>query len=211
MNKYDREYKVTCGLWDAFKDFRTEFKLKWPICRKEYVDICHLINIKLSDKIIKESFEFRIPSKLGTLSIRKSKLKIRIKDGKLQKNRMIVDWQKTWDYWYKEYPGKTRNEIKDIKGKQVIYNLNEHSNGYVMGWFWDKSTCIVKNKTLYNFKPVKYNRLNLAEWIKSDDRENDYFLNKSNRRYDGKRTIKKVTSGDEKEAVPDMVTESAEE
>jgi hypothetical protein len=187
---HERAVKITAGLWDAYKEFKKQYRLEYKCSRKEYVDICHLINDKLSKKIIRESFEFKMPYRMGTLSVRKSKVRITVKNGRLQKNRMIIDWEKTWNMWYEENPGMTRKQIHAIPNKTVIYNLNEHSNGYVMGWFWDKTTCIVKNKTLYNFRPVKYNRLNLAAWIKSDERENDYFLSKSHRRYDGKRWFK---------------------
>jgi hypothetical protein len=169
--------KINSGLWDSYKDFRNRYKLVYPeIDRKKYVDLCHLINITLSDKIIKESFEFRMPARLGTISIRKNKIKIKVKDGKLEKNKMIVDWKKTWDYWNSEYPNKTRKEIAQIRDKVTIYNMNEHTNGYVMGWRWDKSTCNVNNQTVYVFRPTKRNRLELARWIKSDDRENDFYL-----------------------------------
>lgn len=183
---HEREVKITAGLWDAYKEFKKEYRLVYKCPRNQYVDICHTINKRLSEKIIKESFEFRMPYRLGTLSIRKSKVRVMVKNGRLQRNRMVIDWGKTWKLWYEENPGKTRKEIHAIPGKTIIFNMNEHSNGYVMGWFWDKTMCIVKNKTLYNFKPVKYNRLNLAAWIKSDEKENDYFLKKNNRRYDGK-------------------------
>jgi hypothetical protein len=171
--------KINSGLWQAYKDFRIKYRLIYPeIDRKKYVSLCHLINTTLSDRIIKESMDFRMPHRLGTLSIRKSKLKICVKNGKLEKNKMIVDWGKTWEYWNKEYPGMTRKEINAIDGKIAIYNMNEHTNGYIMGWNWDKSTCNIHNQTVYSFRPTKRNRLALAEWIKSDEKTNDYYLKK---------------------------------
>ena len=120
-----------------------------------------------------------MPFRLGTLSIKKNKLRLHVKDGKLEKNKLIIDWEKCWDYWHNEYPGKSRKEINAIKEKVVIYNINEHTNGYIMRWKWDKSTCNVHNQTVYSFRPTKRNRLALAAWIKSEERENDYFLAKS--------------------------------
>jgi hypothetical protein len=43
---------------------------------------------------------------------------------------------------------------------------------------WDKSTCNIHNQTVYSFRPTKRNRLALAEWIKSDEKTNDYYLKK---------------------------------
>jgi hypothetical protein len=181
VEKYKHKVVITCGLWHGFKDFRSRYKLIHPtIDRKKYVDLCHIINTRLSDKIIRESFEFRMPARLGTLSIKKTKLKIKVKDGRLEKNKMVIDWKKTWDYWYAQFPGKSRKEINAIESdkKIIIYNMNEHTNGYIMNWCWDKNTCVVRNQTVYYFKPTKRNRLELARWIKSDEKENDYYLMK---------------------------------
>ena len=114
--KYKHNINITCGLWDAFRDFRKKHKVIYPdINREKYVNVCYLINQKISDKIIKESFEFKMPGKLGVLSIRKNKLKIFVKDGKLQKNKMIIDWGKTWEYWLQEYPGFKEIILKQKK------------------------------------------------------------------------------------------------
>jgi len=175
--KYKHSVSINAGLWDSYKDFHAKYKLIYPdVDRKKYVDICHIINTSLSDKMIKESLEFRMPARLGVLSVKKSKVKIKVKDGKLEKNKMIIDWGKTWEYWGQEYPGLSRKEVNATEGKVVIYNMNEHTNGYVMRWKWDKTTAMVTNQTVYKFKPTKRNRLELGAWIKSDERENDYFL-----------------------------------
>ena len=58
--KYSHKLNITCGLWDAFRDFRNKFKVIHPtVNRAKYVNACYLINRKISDKIIKESFEFK--------------------------------------------------------------------------------------------------------------------------------------------------------
>jgi hypothetical protein len=171
---------MTCGLWDAYRDFRDKYRNVYPsLKRRQYVDVCYDINKTISEKIIKESFEFRMPYRLGTLSVKKNKLKIKIVNNQPQKNKLVPDWEKCWEMWHKEHPGKSRKEINAIKGKIAIYNMNYHTNGFVMRWTWDRGTCYVKNHSVYQFKPTKANRLALAAWIKSDDRENDYVLNES--------------------------------
>lgn len=188
--KHSRKIKITCGLWDSFKDWKDKFKFIYPqVDRKKYVEVCHEINKIISDKIIRESFEFRMPARLGTLAIRKNKVKIKVKDGKLEKNKMIIDWGKTWEYWNEMYPGKSRKEVNAMEDKVVIYNMNEHTNGYVMRWKWDKTTAMVPNQTVYKFRPTKRNRLELGAWIMSDERSNDYYLST---RY-GNKKIKRIT------------------
>lgn len=180
MEKYKHKVKTISGIKCSYPSFRKKYKNIYPdIDRRKYTDICYNINKRLSDKIIKESFEFRVPFKLGIISIKKARFQVKIKDGKLEKNKLMIDWAKTWDIWYNDYPGKSRKEINAIKNKQVVYHMNHHTNGYVMKWYWDKSICTVSNHSVYYFKPIKANRLNLAAWINSDEKENDYPLFKT--------------------------------
>lgn len=175
--KHERKVTITAGLWDSFKAYKRK-KTACPLDRKRYVKICHAINKKLSKKIIEESFQFKIPFRLGTLYIKKNKLKITIRDGKIQKNKMIIDWDATWKYWLNEYPGLTRNEIRALPDKVVIYQTNDHSNGYIMGWYWDKKGSNFSNRSVYKFRTTKFNRLDLAKHIKSEDKENEYYVQK---------------------------------
>ena len=183
---YERDVKIDKGLWDAYKHYKHK-KVVPTIDRATYVKIVHDINKKISKAIIEESLEFKIPFHLGMLSIKKNKLKIRIKDGKLLKPKMVVDWEASWKMWMEDNPGLTHNEIKKLPGKQVIYQTNEHTNGYIMGWKWAKSMSRFRNSSVYMFKPTKQNRIDLGRWIKSGDRENDYYLSDTGNKYGNKR------------------------
>ena len=59
----------------------------------------------------------------------------------------MVDWEATWKYWNEIYAGMTNKEIRNIKGKIPIYQTNEHSNGYIMRWLWNKNGTYFQNKT----------------------------------------------------------------
>lgn len=191
MEKFKHKVKITAGIKDAYKDFRKKYKAMYPhIKRPTYNTVCYLMNEAISQKIIKESYEFKIPYRLGRLLIQKNKNTPRIKDGKIDVSRMVPDWVKTWELWYEEYPGMTREQIWDIKGKTIVYNLNSHTNGYVMKWHWDKGTCVIKNVSVYQFKPTKANRLNLAKWINSDEFENDYPITKTYEEQNKRRFLK---------------------
>lgn len=190
MERYKHKVNITCGLWDAYKDFRQEYKLVYPeIRRKEYVSLCHEINNALIDKIIKDPMEFRMPYRLGTLSIKKNKIRLNVKNGELDKNKLIPDWGKTWEVWQRDYPGLTRKEIFDIRDKKVIYNMNHHTNGFIMRWVWDKGTCFVPNHSVYYFKPTKANRLELSRWINNEERDMDYPINKGYDERDDQRKV----------------------
>jgi len=176
--------KFDNGILDAYKYYRTNSVLKVKVTRATYSQILRDVNLDIMDLMIKDSFEFRMPHKLGYLRVKKFKTSIKIKDGKLVKNKMPIDWKKTWDYWQKLFPGKTKSEIKGIKGKILVKSLNTHTDGYSMKWYWDKNTCIVRNKSVYMFKAVRggvkndkyYGKTGLSHWINSEDRINDYLL-----------------------------------
>lgn len=148
---------------------------------------------RISHAMITESFEFKLPYALGSLSIRTNKFEYKIEDGKIINKRNMVDWVSTKKMWAEIYPGKTSSELKEIPNKKLVLFVNEHSNGYMMGFYWDKFHCNVKNQSRYSFKPVKgkqeheyyddpdclyYGKRGLARWVKSDERTNEYITSK---------------------------------
>lgn len=179
---YERRIQITDTINDAYTFYKKNSEE--PISRKEFKRIAYAFNKTLSDMIIRESFEYRVPHGLGFLRIKKGKMKLSIRDGKLDVNKNIIDWKATWDYWEEQFPGLSRTEIKKKEGKRVVFQTNDHTNGEVMRWYWDKRTARTKNITAYMFKPVKggifdntyLGRLGLAAWITSDERDNDYYF-----------------------------------
>ena len=177
---YERKYKVTSSLQGAYKLYKEDNP---EIDKKVYMAIVYDITKTIADMIIRESFEYRLPGKLGFIRVRKKKPKLKLRDGRIDINKNIIDWESTLQYWKKKYPNKNRKELKAIEGKKVIFQTNNHTNGEVMSWYWDKKICNIPNSSIYSFKPIKggifgdffLGRLGLASWIKSDDKTNDYY------------------------------------
>lgn len=189
---YKREYKITGGIPDIYEFYKKNkiFSGDDFVDKKLFVDIIHTFNKRVSDKIIRESFEFKIPFGLGYLRIKSNKLKYVIEDGKLLTHKSCPDWNKTVRYWKEKYKNLSWEEIKEIPNKKILVHTNEHSDGMVMRWYWDKRLCNIKNQTAYKFKPVKgvqnkgyykednsifYGRLGLANWIKDPRKNNEYY------------------------------------
>lgn len=180
---YERRVQITKATNDLYKFYKDKYRenaLEERLFKKIYYDL----NKEVSDLIITKSFEYKLPFRMGYLRIKKAKVKLKLNsEGRVDQARSIPDWKATWDYWYEIYPGKTNKEIRQIKNKKRIYQLNHHTDGDVMSWFWDKKTARVKNKSFYTFRPVKggclgeiyFGRLGLGNWIKSDLKDNDYF------------------------------------
>lgn len=179
---YEREVKITKATNDLYKFYKEKYG-KNALDEKLYKTLLYELNKNISDLIIRNSFEYRIPFKLGHLRIKKNKLKLKIIDGKIDPLKNLPDWSATWDYWHEIYPDKSHKEIKKIIGKKRVYQLNKHTDGDIMRWYWDKRSANVVNQTYYKFRPVKggifednyIGRLGLAKWIKSGEMNNDYF------------------------------------
>lgn len=179
---YERRIEVTHTLDDAYKFYKQNYP-EPHLTKQEYKKIAYLLNKTIANLIITESFEYRIPHGLGFLRIKKKKLKFKFTDGKINANKYIIDWKASWDYWVKKYPGLSRKEIKEIPNKGVYFQTNEHTNGEIMRWYWDKRISRVKNILSYSFRTVKggvidnyyMGRLGLSEWINSNDKKNDYY------------------------------------
>jgi hypothetical protein len=116
--------------------------------------VVYKIYKKLFPTIVKlmvfENLDFRMPSRLGYLRVRKRLVEPRIdKDGNLDASKLSIDWKKTKKLWLKLYPDKTAEEIKKVKDKPLIRETNDSTNGYRLCWFWDKTTCNLKNQSAY--------------------------------------------------------------
>jgi hypothetical protein len=117
-----------------------------------------------------ENLDYRLPARLGSLRIKKKEVGPRInQDGKLDTRGLSVNWKKTKQLWQKIYPDKTANEISSIEGKPVVREMNEHSNGYRLIWFWDKSTCNVKNQSAYIINITRDNDKILSSAVKTNN------------------------------------------
>lgn len=169
---YERKYKITKSTPDIYNFYTTKFKD--PLDYKLFCTLFYELNKSISNLIITKSFEYRLPFRLGHLRILKRKLRLKVKDGKIDINKNMVDWEATFDYWEEKYGTREKKVLKTIKDKKRIYQLNEHTDGDIMSWYWDKDLCNIPNNTVYKFKPVKgglmtdcyVGRLGLGEWIK---------------------------------------------
>lgn len=177
---YERKYKITSTVKDSYSLYKEEYG---DINKFQYLKIAYEILKTISHMIITESLEYRIPDRLGFLRIKKMKSKLRLRNGRIDVNKNVIDWKATWDYWHEIYPDKKRKEIIAIEGKKVLFQTNYHTDGDIMKWYWDRSMCNIKNNKIYSFNKVKggvsdgiyTGRLGLAAWIKSDEKTNDYF------------------------------------
>jgi hypothetical protein len=151
---------------DIYKFYKEQYKekaLPKAIVRKIYSKIFPAI-VKL---MVFENFQYRMPKRLGYLSVKKKEVGPKLdSDGKLDTRTLSVNWKKTKQLWQEIYPDKTEIEIKAIKDKPLVRELNEHSNGYRCLWYWDKTTCNIKNQNAYYIDMTRTNDHILSNGIK---------------------------------------------
>ena len=166
--------KECYGLKDMYKFYKNKLtkKERKNSDYKDYAkfrDIIKDFNSELTKMIIEEGVEFKMPARMGFLRIKKYKNKVMLKeDGTIDKNNLSVDWDKTTKLWAKEYPGKSRKELKEIKDKKLIYHLNEHTDGYKYMLYWNKKGSNAINRSIYSIIFTFWNNRYFAKILKSD-------------------------------------------
>jgi hypothetical protein len=158
---YYRRLLEMQGYLDKRSDFNVSFQ--------EFCKVIRLLNKKTKDAIIYDSWVFKLPYKLGTIYIRKIKMELSLNhNGDVDVRKLVPDWPKTYALWEREYPGKTREELKEIKNKKMVYLLNEHTFGYKYVIHWHKKYSNVPGHGPYRFVFAKGNRRELARLLKSN-------------------------------------------
>jgi hypothetical protein len=130
---------------DYIKDKEPDSPLYIPY--SEYRDMIELFYKEVSNNIINEGKSFHMPYQMGHTYVEKIKLDYN--------NRLPIDWQLTSE-----------------TGK-VIYNLNEHSQGYKYELKWNKKVCNFNNNYIYRLVYTRANKRLLAKNIKT--KKSDYF------------------------------------
>jgi hypothetical protein len=160
--------KERYGPKEIYKFFKNKFTKKEIECSSfvgytKFAGIIKDFNKELSRMIIEEAVEFKMPLRLGYVRIKKFKRKyIILADGTVDKSNQSINWKATWELWYKQYPGKTNEELKQIHGKPIIYHLNEHTDGYGFFLYWNKKGSNAINRSVYSMIFADDNKRHLA-------------------------------------------------
>ena len=113
-------YKKDCGSIEAYKYYKKNTIDELQVDKQTYRKICDEFNNLLIEEILINSGEIRLPYRLGTIRIKKSKMKYD------DKNKLKIDWAAS----------------KKL-GKR-IYHLNDHTGGYKYRFYWSKGVVAVK-------------------------------------------------------------------
>jgi hypothetical protein len=144
-NKIQHPYTIV----DMYEDYIKNVLEDSPfyVSYNEYRDIISMFYKEISHNIITEGRTFHMPFMLGDTYVEKNKLDYN--------DRLPIDWDLT------------------TKTGKVIYNLNEHSQGYKYEIKWNKKVCVFNNNYLYRLVYTRTNKRLLAKNIKT--KKSDYF------------------------------------
>ncbi len=166
--------EVHVGITDFYKYFKEYNDI--DISHQTFSAVIKDLNQAISDLIIYEGYEFKIPGRLGFISIIKKKSKLKLsEDGKVDTRYLPVDFKATRELWKRLYPNLTEAEILEIPDRKRVFHTNDHSNGFIFRWHFNKFTSNATNKSVYYFKPSRTNQRALSSHIKSEDFENIYY------------------------------------
>lgn len=128
---------------------------------KEYRKIIYEANDAIINKIIYNNLKFLIPARLGYLEIKKSKKSPKLdKNGNLITKSLPIDHGSTLKLW--------QEDEEAFKTKKRIYHLNEHTEGYLLKFKWDKFSALIKNKSIYSFTACRKATRALASAVKQN-------------------------------------------
>lgn len=157
--KYERRYNANYRANTGYRLWLKTFKKTtggYDVSQAVHGLVMKDFALAIINLMLFKNFEFRMPYRLGYLTVRKNKIVPKLdNDGKFIKSSMPIDFGACYKLWNEMYPGKTRQELSEIKDKPLVYYWNEHTDGYIMRIFWDKRVTKVKNSSIYSFKPVR--------------------------------------------------------
>ena len=161
---------TTALLQRAFhKDYMKHRKIKSAINREIFFELSNKFNREVMKLILYKGIDFRMPYKLGMLRVIKLKTRGLVYDdnGNLLRKDYVKDFSSTMKLWERDPQAKI--------DRKYIYFLNEHTDGFVYKFSWNKYTVNIQNIRSYKFKPTRSNKLWLYEVITDDDLDVDYF------------------------------------
>jgi Tfp pilus assembly protein PilZ len=132
--------------YNSYKDYISDNPI-YNISKKQYSDLLKDYFKFLALELIDKAKEVRLPARMGTLTVIKTK-------------------PKRYDFTYLRVDfNETKNSDK------TILHLNEHSDGFNFRFFWSKRDIILDQKSLYELVMSRANKRHLAHVIKTKQKD----------------------------------------
>lgn len=142
------------GIRDAHKHIRKNhwYNIGHPVSEHDFYTIIRNVNLLLADEIA-NGHTVKFPHHMGKLELRKYKVGVWLKDGKLQ-NTYPPNWGDTLKLWYED------EEAREAK------TILRHENPFMYHVYYDKWRAKYENKVFYQFALNSFIKKNLSKNIK---------------------------------------------
>ena len=169
-------YEYYCHMY--FKEKFIKVNGEASIKSKVHKDSKYNITSSQYNKIVKEFHQlivkdilkgedFILFERLGTIGVRKNKIKIKVDVNGVVQTNAPIDFKATNDLW---------DENPEAKEKKIlIRHINHHTKKYIHRWYWDKGDANFRCKSAYSFIPSRTNKRLLATVLKDEDNEVDFY------------------------------------
>ena len=141
---------------NSYKNFR-ESGGSVTTTRKDFCKITNEFNKHIIGLVF-EGHEVKLPERLGVISVKGKKIKTEFDEELGRISNQAIDFGETNKMWAKN------PELKEKK--QMVYHLNEHSDGVRYRFFWSRDRVLVENKLFYTMVFTRTNKRNLSQLIK---------------------------------------------
>lgn len=163
----DKRIVADYGTPEAYDFYMKNCAAPVNMSRQTYYDILQDINSAAMECVLYENMELDMP-RLGGIRIRRYKRKLKLdKNGDLKTINIPVDYKATKELWARDTQAKEK--------KKLIFNFNEHSNGFSYRFWWDKRTSNQKNQSKYYFRATRKNKRELAKIVKDSNIRHKYY------------------------------------
>jgi hypothetical protein len=125
------------------------------------VEFCRVANDfnKHMIGLVFEGNEVKVPERLGTIIVKGKKVETEFDEELGRISNQSIDFGETNKLWAKCPDCEER--------KQMVYHLNEHTNGVRYRYFWSRDRVLVENKMFYTMRFTRANKRGLSKLIKS--------------------------------------------
>jgi len=140
----------------------------YKVSKTVFTKVLKEANMALLELMMLYNFEFKIPCRLGTMSLRKKKVQYKLKeDGTLDTKGLSVNYKLTNELWNND-PEAKKNRVK-------IYHTNEHYDGYKVNFYWSKKNSLCKGLSIVQFKSSRYAKRKLNNYLKDTNLSLEFY------------------------------------
>lgn len=124
----------------------------------KYAKILRRFNVLIGEVIVNNEYSYKLPAKLGIITVKKVKTFIKFVDGKVKTN-LPIDYKETNKLWEIDPVAKSE--------RRRIYIENKHSNGYKYKFVYNKTYSNYVNRSIYFMQFNRQLKHKLKDYIRS--------------------------------------------